>query len=1034
MKKIVFLFAFLGAIALKTYSQNQLHGVVTDASAKEALVGATVIVKGTTQGTISDIDGNFTLELSSSPVTLVVSYVGYKTVEIAYTGQSTVVVSLQEDISGLDEVVVVGYGTQKKSHLTGAIGKITNENLDEIPVSRIDQALSGRIAGMTIQNITTEVGVSPQIRVRGMGSISASNEPLVVVDGYPVPDGLAMVDMNDVESVEVLKDASSAAIYGSRGANGVILITTKSGQIAKPKYKVSAYTGWKKYMDLHPMMNSVEFADFRMNEEALERGLDPSFSLLSGNEKAPYVIAQNIGDTNWQKEALRTAKISNASVSVSGGVKGIRYYLSGNFTRDEGIMKKSDYEKFSVQGKIDAQLSDKVTVGLNFNPSYAKRQRPRANFTDYWRNPSFMPVRHNEYTSGLTGYEAGSYAFGRHFKNITLEDPETGEPFVASNPWGTSNNSPAYIRDNEWYYTHYYRALTNSYLTVKLFDKLEFKTSNGVYLNYTVNDIYSNANSRSEGDPNVGSYNNDLYIDLLSENTLSYNYSKGDHSISALAGATFQKTKSDVAEMEGMNFPTDYIHTLNAATTFNLEGTGTYKEKTTLVSYLARVNYDYQDKYLVSLVTRTDGSSLFGPENKWGWFPSASVGWRVTEEPFFKVKSINMLKLRASIGVTGNNDIENYAHQNTLVPANYQLGKNPSNPTAGLAQNNTILGNKSISWERTVEYNYGLDLTMFNNRFDAVINYYYSSTEDLLLKQEINSYTGYNQYWNNIGEVRNKGIEIELTGRLINQKKLKWNVGLNLSANRNRLLELGGEAQTIKQGERSEQYIAKVGDPSIQYYGYKMIGVWASAEEIAANPHSNDDAPGGIRVANLNNDDVIDANDRTILGDPFPDFTWGATTDFKIGNFDLSLLFEGTHGGEIYNGDGYYTESRKYNKEFTEDRWINAEYPGTKPFERNGRNWMFTDYLIEDGSFWTLRNVNVGYTLPKDLCRKLGISTARIFASGQNLIYVMNSDYRGINPEARSTSSTYSDPLIGGYQRGAFPLNRTYTFGINFNF
>jgi len=928
----------------------------------------------------------------------------------------------------------VGYGTQKKSHLTGAIGKITNEKLDEIPVSRVDQALSGRIAGLTIKNTTSEVGVSPQIRVRGMGSISASNEPLVVVDGYPVPDGLSMVDMSDVESVEVLKDASSSAIYGSRGANGVILITTKGGQVAKPRYKVSAYTGWKNDIKLHPMMNSDEHSLFRMNEEALDRGVEPSFSLLSTNEKASYMIAQKIGNTNWQDEALRTACISNVSLSVSGGVRGIKYYLSGNFTQDEGIMKKSDYERFSVQGKIDAQLSERVTVGLSFNPSYAKRQRPRANFTDYWRNPSFMPVRHNEYTSELTGFEVGSYAFGRHFKNITLNDPETGEPFVASNPWGTSNNSPAYIRDNEWYYTRYYRALTNSYISVKLLDNLEFKTSNGVYVNYTVNDIYQNASSRREGDPNTGIYDNSLYIDLLSENTLNYSYNKGVHNFSALVGATFQKTKTDVAEMEGMNFPTDYIHTLNAATTFNLEGTGTYKEKTTLISYLARLNYAYQDKYLISMAVRTDGSSLFGPENKWGWFPSASVGWRVTEEPFFKVKSIDMLKLRASVGVTGNNDIQNYAYQNTLTAANYQLGNGSSGTTAGLAQNNSILGNKSIGWEQTIEYNYGIDLTMFNSRFDAIIDYYYKETEDLLLQQEINSYTGYNQYWNNIGKVRNKGIEIELRGRLIDQKKFKWNLGFNLSANKNRLLELGGEAQTIKQGERSEQYIAKVGDPSIQYYGYKMIGIWGSEEEIAANPHSTDDAAGGIRVADINDDKTIDANDRTILGDPFPDFTWGITNDFKLGNFDLSFLFEGTHGGEIFNGDGYYTESRKYNREFTNGRWISADYPGTKPFERNGRNWMFTDYLIEDGSFWTLRNVNVGYTLPIALCKKIGIKTTRIFASAQNLIYKMNSDYRGINPEARSTSSNYSDPLIDGYQRGAFPLNRTYTIGLNVNF
>lgn len=1033
MKRIVMLFTILSVFAWDSYAQKLVKGIVTDSATKEPLIGATIIIKGTTKGAITDVTGNFEIEIPANEETLVITYVGYNSQEIKYAGQSTLAISLSPNVAGIDEVVVVGYGTQKKSHLTGAISKVTNENLDQVPVSRVDQALSGRIAGLTVQNTTSEVGVAPQIRVRGMGSISASNEPLVVVDGYPVPDGLSMVDMNDVQSVEVLKDASSAAIYGSRGANGVIIITTKSGQVAKPRYKFSYYSGFKNYIKLHPIMDSEEFGLFRMNEKALAQGVEPSLSLLSSYEKSLYVLGKDLGVTDWQKEALRTAKINNYSLSVSGGVNGMKYYLSGSYMNDEGLMKKSSYEKISVSGKIEAKLSDKITVGLNFTPTYAKRERPRANFTDYMRNPTFMPVFHNEYTSALTGYPVGSYAFGRHFRNVTLTDPDTGNTFVA-NPWGTSNNSPAYIRDNESYFSYNYRVLTNSFFNINLAKGLDFRTSNGVYVNYSTNEIYNNAGSRSEGTTNSGIYNNSLFVDLLSENTLNYNLEKGDHSFSGLLGATFQKTKIDNADMEGSSFPTDYIHTLNAATVFNLEGTGTDKEETSLVSYLARLNYSFRDKYLVSLVTRTDGSSLFGPENKWGWFPSASMGWRISEEPFFKVKSIDMMKLRASIGVTGNNDIQNYAYQNTLTAANYQLGASANQPTAGLAQTSSILGNKAISWEQTLEYNYGFDLSMFSGRLDVIANYYYKITDQLLLQQEINSYTGYNQYWNNIGKVRNKGIEFDVSGQLIKKKKFNWRLGFNLATNSNRLLELGGESQSIKQGERSEQYIAIVGQPSIQFYGYKMVGVWASDEEIANNPHSNDDAPGGIRVADINPDGVIDANDRTTLGNPFPDFTWGLTSELQFGSFDLSLSFDGVQGGDVFLGDGYYNETRRFDKSFNTDRWISAEHPGTIPYERNGRDLVYTDYLIDDGSYWCLRNVNLGYKLPKALCKKLKIKSARIYSSVNNLIYVMNSGFRGINPEARSTSSAYADPLIDGYQRGAFPLDRTVTFGVNLDF
>lgn len=1047
-KRKILLLILIVCVHLAVIAQQEVNisGNITASEDNTPLPGVNISVQGTTKGAITDINGHYIIQCNVGDV-LSYSFMGYLTETHSVQKPDTINFALVPDIANLTEVVVLGYGKQKKSHLTGAINKVTNENLDEVPVSSVDQVLSGRVSGLTIQNTTSEVGVDARIRVRGMGSISASNEPLVVVDGYPVPDGLSMVNMNDIESIEVLKDASSTAIYGSRGANGVIIITTKSGEVAKPKYKFSAYTGIKSYIKLHPMMASDKYGVFRMNEKALAKDSDSTyFNLLNSNEKAGYMLAKYLGNTNWQEEALRVAKISNYSLSVSGGNKGMKYYLSGNYRTDQGIMKKSNYEKFSLQSKLNTTLNDRIKVGVTFNPSYAKRQRPRANFTDYMRTPSFMPVKHNAYTASITGEDEGSYAFGRHFKLDTLyvpadyvattaEDPDPGDAIIKPNPWGTSNNSPVYIRENEQYYSHYYRLLTNTTVSLKIFEGLEFKTSNGVYVNYTVNERYSNYGSRREGQSNEGVYSNSLYIDLLSENTLNYDFRKGSHQVNALIGATFQKTDTKTAYMAGTSFPTDYVQTLNAATSFTLDETGTYRESTALVSYLARVNYAYRDKYLLSVASRADGSSLFGPDNKWGWFPSASVGWRVSEESFLaNIEPVYMLKLRASVGITGNNDIENYAYQNTLSAANYQLGASASTPTAGLAPDGGILGNKSIGWEQTIEYNYGVDLSLFKGRIDGTFNYYYKITDQLLLQQEVNGYTGYSQYWNNIGKVRNKGTELELTGHVINNKKLKWNVSANISANDNVLLELGGESQIIKQGERSEQYIAKVGEPSIQYYGYKMIGIWASQEEIDNNPHASNDAPGGIRVADLNGDGEIDSDDRTTLGNPFPDYTWGAATTLKYAGFDLSLQFEGVQGVEVFNGDGYYSETRRYNENYNIDRWIDEDHPGTKPFERNGRDWQYTDYMIEDASYWCLRNVILGYRIPAKAMEKLNVKMVRLYVSAQNLLYIMNPDFRGINPEARSTSSYYSDPLIDGYQRGAFPLSRTYTVGVNINF
>jgi TonB-linked SusC/RagA family outer membrane protein len=459
-------------------SQITIKGVVSDKN-HEPLIGVSVKLQGTNTGTITDFNGKYSINVPNGKSVLSFSYIGYKTVQKTIEQAATLDVLLEEDTHNIDEIVVVGYGVQKKSHLTGSVSKYKDEKIGELAVSRLDQALQGKIAGVSIQNTTSEAGAAPQIRVRGMGSISASNEPLVVVDGYPVAEGLAFVDMNDVESVEVLKDAASSAIYGSRGANGVILVTTKSGDITKAKYSIKAYTGFKTVYKLHDLMSANEYVDMLLDDQS-KGGTGPSTAELAWKCIDNY--------TDWQREGLRdVARITNAQFSVSGGKKEAKYYVSGSYTGDDGIMINSKYDKYNFRAKLDATLSKNVDFGLNISPSYSKKETPATNFIDFYRTYSWLPVRHTAATAAITGQPIGSYAHGRHFNNKDYTDAD-GNVFTAS-PWGTSNNNPRCVMDNESNFTNDYRITTSAYLNIRLAKGLEFKTSNGYYVQYRENNI-----------------------------------------------------------------------------------------------------------------------------------------------------------------------------------------------------------------------------------------------------------------------------------------------------------------------------------------------------------------------------------------------------------------------------------------------------------------------------------------------------------------------------------------------------------------
>lgn len=1020
--------------------QNTVVGGVVVDKNNEPLIGVSVMVEGSSGGTITNMDGKFSISLPKNKTSLEFSYVGFATQTVSVKNKKEVRVVMHEDLQQLDEVVVVGYGVQQKSHLSGSVTKVNMDGIEDVPTPRLDQALLGKVAGVQILNTTSEVGADPDISIRGTSSFSASSNPLIIVDGFPVSDGLESLNPSDVESIEVLKDAASAAIYGSRAANGVIMITTKGGVISKPKYSVKAKWGVKSNYKLHSVLSTKEYLDLRIREHNL---LGTS---LSSQEMAYAAINNN---TDWQQEAFNdNAYYYNVDFSVSGGSSGIRYYISGAYNSDEGMMLKNYYKRYNVKARIDADLSKRVTVGINIAPSYTESERPATNFTDFVRTPSWMPVKHTEETSAITGVPVGEYTRGSHFngKTYTTIDPQTGlEKTVTATPWGSTNNNPRGIIDNVFSPKGQYRMQLQGYIDIKLLKELRFRSSNSFNFNFTETDTYQNVGAKSAGDSNRGYYTSSKSINLASENTLNYSKKfKGIHQLDGLLGASVYKYTNKRTGILGFDFPTDYIHYLSAAGRIDqYEGTtlrtGTWKNDNAMVSYFSRVNYALKDRYLLSVSLRTDGSSKFGKDNKWGWFPSVSAGWRISEESFIKerAKWLNQLKLRLSYGVTGTDAIESYANTDLLDSAGYILGEGNGSVVSGLANNSASLGNRALQWEQTNQANFGLDISLLNNRIGLTFDYYYSITKSLLYQKTVNSIAGYTQAWTNEGKLRNRGFEMELTTYNINNRQFKWSTSFNLSLTRNRLLDLGGPSEQVTPGSNKEYYIARVGDPLIQFYGFKTIGVWKSQEEIDNNPHHINDKPGGLRVANTNGDDVIDDNDRVPLGNPYPDFIWGMTNTLKYRDFDLAFTLQGQVGGKVYNTDNNYNEFRMWNTKYVANRWLSVEYPGDgkTPFRDNGIQHSLTDYQIEDAGFIALRDVTLGYDLPRKAARKVGLSKLRVYVSAQNLLYLWSDGYRGINPEARYASGVYRTAMArNALQRGAFPIQRTFSAGLNINF
>ena len=1061
MKKTILMFLLVFSSIMNAQTDKiKVSGTVVD---NTGLTIPNVTVTVDDRSTVTDLDGKYSVVANSAQSILKFSYLGFDT-KTAVVGKNTVInVSLLEANNQLNEIVVVGYGTQKRSSVTGSVAKLKSEKIENAPVSRLDQAIQGKIAGVRVQNISSEAGSDTQINIRGISSVNAGSGPLVVVDGQPMPDGMASVNNADVESVEVLKDAASAAIYGSRGAGGVILITTKRGKEGKTKFKFSNMAGVKSAYETYDVMTTMDYVE-RLYAESALRVADPLWANSKtlagtigslGKFQSQYAIEKELlggKGTDWQDTALRDAFYQDVQFNVSGGSKKSKYYISTGYQNDEGLMLKSNFQKLNFRVKFDTELTDKIKLNINLNPSNTKTEKPAANFIDFARFPSFMPLYHTQATADYINAQdpsrnikVGDYSEDDDFSGIsyTSIDPQ-GNPYTVSNstsnrPFNTSNTNPIRNLTQQDDNTNQFRFQGNAGLNFEIAKGLDFKTTQSIYFRNTARKQTGETNAARFGNPNYATYTNSTYFDFLTENTLNYNKTVGDHDFTALVGATYQSTNTKSLVTAGTTFSSETIRNLNYATVIlqPIQSDITIG----LTSFLGRLNYAFQNKYLVSASYRTDGSSLFDVGNKWGGFPAVSVGWVMSKESFLaNVESISRLAFRASYGATGNNAITPFLYQETLNSSNYLSGNGNGTVSTGLANLASVYSNKNITWERTFQTNLGFDLSMFRSRINLNVDVFQSNTEKLLLENSALLITGSSSTITNAGSLENRGFEVELSTVNVKSKDFTWSTDFNLSHVKNKITELGDKTSLISptiDGRNGLNNYAIVGQPLISYFGYRTNGVWNSTADINAakanglsSTLTGDLVEGGLRIVDVNGDNVIDTNDRVILGNPYPDFTWGFTNYFKFKNIDLNFTLQGVVGGDLINGDINYNEIKERVTNYMGNRWVSPSNPGdgNTPYLTNGVNPLFTENAIEDASYFTLREVSLGYNFNTE---KLKLSTLRLSLTGQNLLFVTNDEYRGINIEARTSQTS---ALVDGYQRGGFPIQKTILFGVEIGF
>ncbi|GGH03263.1 SusC/RagA family TonB-linked outer membrane protein [Parapedobacter pyrenivorans] len=1005
-------------VKIENGSQQTVSGTVRDDTGT-ALEGVSVTVKRTGSGVATDAAGKFALEGVEPTDALVFRSIGYQDLEVEVAGKTTVDAVMEADVAGLDEVVVVGYGTQRKSSVTAAISKVENKNLDQIPVGRPELALVGRLAGVNISNTRSNPGSAPTIRVRGSGSISASNDPLVVIDGFP-GGSMSSVNMNDVASIEVLKDASSAAIYGSRGSGGVIIITTKKGTVGKPQLQLNAYAGVAEALGHDDWISGDEFHDYvarYMNREYAWQGGDVSIPLWGDDRRPPNFRVNPVireGNYIWEDILLRPAPMQNYSLSVRGGTDNVTYYVSGTYRDEQGTLLTTGYKTYAFRANVDAKLAPGINVGIMVSPNWADRRTSPVTMEAIVKTSPFVSPE---------PYPDGTYPRPLDYWGNSV----SGQTSPLATLYGTFNTSSSMNNVGEMY------------AEAQLGKGLSIRSSFGANITYGIAENFQSASATSNG-LNSGSARDTRSLNLLNENVLRYtNDFGGDHDFNAILGASFQKATSRTALQTAVagSFNNETIRTLNNAI-IDPSRSYTTKSRWGLISYFGRVNYAYKGKYLVSASFRTDGSSRFGPDNRWGNFPSASIAWRVSQEDFMQGNTvISELKPRVSYGVVGNFNIGDFSYLGTIDDVYYS----PDDAlTKGWAQN--AIGNGGLQWERTESYNIGLDLGLFNNRLTMAADYYQKKTTNLLYDVSVPAISGFPAALVNVGDVRNTGFEVELNSQNLTGV-FKWSTAFNFSRNKNEVVDLGGVDEVINTHTRGMAWILRKGEPMFSFYGYKLAGVLVDENDVANSPIMDGSKPGNTKYADVSGPDgvpdgKITPDDRVILGSYLPTMTFGMVNDFSWKNFDLSIAMQSSVGAKVYNLENLYYQGATVSairRSLVENQWWSTAEPGNGKEPATALSqlaWVSnSDYYLEDASFLAIRNLNLGYTVPQSFSERYKINSFRLFASISNLLMITKKGFHGYNPEGFTSGEIDGIKSMPGFNNGSEPINRVYTFGVN---
>lgn len=984
--------------------QSPVTGVVKDAFG-EPLMGVNVIVKGTTIGAVTDIDGQFSFDAPAGS-TLLVSYIGFQSEEVKVKGKGPLSIVLKEDSEAIDEVVVVGYGVQKKSDVTGALSSVKGEDLTKLSISRTDQALQGQMAGVMVQNSVGAPGESPNILIRGGNSLKGSNSPLVVIDGVLGGD-LSLVDPNDIASIEVLKDASSTSIYGSRGANGVIMVTTKRGAAGKPSVNYSGYISLSQVAQKMEMLSGPEL--YALLKDAEANFPDKALKIPS------WVNPNNLNDTDWQDEVFQTAPMTGHALSMSGGSETTKYNVSGNYLYQDGIIKNSDFNRAGVRANLDQQLGKKVTVGLQLNATRSAASNISIN--------------------QMNGSDGGGVTFSAlgfgPLVPVYQSDGTLSGPLKAG---AQMNNPVALINDQQVKkYRNYFQG--TAYVDWEIIDGLKFKSAwTYMYSNSQQRQFTSGENLLSYKGQGYAYVSNGETTNWLGENTLTYSKNfAGGHSLNAVAGFTAEASDYFNNNSSGKGFDIESLGYWNMGlANKSLLGVGTGGYHSAIASWLGRVNYAYQGKYLASVSFRADGSSKFAKNNKWGYFPSFALGWRVSEEAFMKdITWIQNLKIRGSYGETGSQAISAYQSL-----ASFNIGSYVLNQSAAIALVPGRVPNPDLKWETTKQTDIGIDLSVLGGRISLIADYYYKKTVNLHYDKILPYYTGYSSQTQNIGSKQNRGWEFSLTTQNL-VGAFKWSTSLNVSLNKDKVLDLGDDSYFYTNGSGgalgagfNETGIVKVGESLGSFFGYVFDGIYQNQAEVDALPGSTARI-GAVKFKDLNGDGKITTDDRTIIGNANPDVVFGMNNDFSYKNFDLSFMLQGTLGNDVFNLMNVYfnelpSNSNNIGGAFTslKEAWHGEGTSNTQQAINEGVG-PASSRFIEDGSYLRLKNLTFGYTLPKSLTSQWGISNLRFYVSGQNLFTITN--YSGYDPEVSSRSGNYNM----GFDAGSYPSIRSYTFGVN---